>query len=613
MKKFFLSVTVLLIVSLFLIGCGGEDGVLGPTGSDAPIYLSGEQTFEGINHALASGAPVVFAGVVQSNNGTVIIPAGKGVTLVGDPAYSAGSGISATLIVSDGASISSASTGKIAKGNGTALAVVAPESVLSVRVTPGAGLTTYPVYNSVEDVATAGGGGTTVAVTGPVSVVGTGTSAGKTITAADLTSVTALFYVVGDLTVSADLTTTPLYVTGKTTFTAAQTALKALTAGSVESSAAITGTSNADITVTGELKTTGTTSNVALTGSGALTAGSLNLSGNLTTVTGTVTVKGASVLGGDITRGTSGAYHFGGDVTIADGKKIALTSTDTLTLAGGASIKAGANTVLSASGGDVAITPATGAVLTAAAASKKIGVSTAGIAFTGTLVVSGELEATAKPITVTTGTGILAVAPGGKITTTGATDAGAILLGGAANSVTLTGAGSWTAGGSRVNLTQTAANAVSITKTGSAAATFTASGTPTITVLGGDGSANVLTLGGGTEIALGGNGTKVGAISVVNNDTASKILFAAAGAKISTGLAAATTKVTTVAGGITANSGTVGSKLEVFSTGASGSSLKLGSIIPASDANFDGTDNVLTGPSATAATSIDGALTVTAG
>jgi hypothetical protein len=231
-------------------------------------------------------------------------------------------------------------------------------------------------------------------------------------------------------------------------------------------------------------------------------------------------------------------YTFGGDVTIADGKTLVLGGTNDVTLKAGSTVKAGTDTVLTAAGDDVVITPATGAVLTATAATKepaapaKIAVGTQPIKVAGTLAVSGELEADAKDITFTKTTGILAIAPGGKVTTKAAAGSGAIILGDSTNGVTLTGAGSWTASGSTVTLSQTDEDAAAISKAGTAAATLTASGTPAITVLEGKSAANVLTLGGGVEI----NVAAAGSIVLTYHATlASSINFATTSAKI-TGL-----------------------------------------------------------------------------
>ena len=129
-----------------------------------------------------------------------------------------------------------------------------------------------------------------------------------------------------------------------------------------------------------------------------------------------------------------------------------------------------------------------------------------------------------------------------------------------------------------------------------------------ITVLAG----KTLTIGGNTEIALGGSDSKIGSIVLKNGATPAVIAFEAAGAKISTGNTASAKVTDDIAGGIIANGGVVGAKLEVYSSTATGDDLKLGHITPASGATFDGTDNVITGPTSTADTSIDGTLTVTA-
>ena len=502
--------------ALFLVGCESPtNGDAGAAGAPGTIYLSGSQTTAGIQDAIDSGAPLVFAGVAQYDNGTVTIPAGRGVKLVGDDAYTVADNAAAFLILGDASSVTG--TGGIdAQSNGN---VIGPQAVLDASVTGGNKL----VYQTIGTGGAIDFTGNKAAVNGNVTIATAGVT-GSTIPAASLNGKT--LYVVGGLTVSNAVTATEISVvgnvtaaaaitgklsaTGKVTFTtAAQGALTGLTAGSVESSVAITTTSNGDITVDGELKTTGASSTVTVNGTGTLTAGSLDLAGNLVAGSGGVTVKGASVLGGDVTRG-DGAVTFGGNVTLTDGKTITLTGTAKLNLKGGASIKVGANTVLSASG-DVEITPTTGAVLTATSATKTIAVSTAGIAFTGALLVSGELKANGKDITATQTTGILAIAPGGKITTAGAANAGAIVLGDSTNGVTLTGAGSWTAGGAAVYLTQTGTDAAAIGASG--AATLTASGTtPAINVLGGSSAANVLTLGAGVTINVAGTAAKVGAV-----------------------------------------------------------------------------------------------------
>jgi hypothetical protein len=496
----------------------GTPGVEGPAG---PSYFSGPHTTAGIQDAIDSGAPVVFAGVTQNDAGTVIIPAGRNVKLVGTAAYTTADG--GALVVEALSSVTG--SGTLVASNNSGSHVIVPAGVSASA--NGSGVVAR-IQDGSEDIKP----DTVFAVKGPVTISGTATSTTNVLN----TELTGTLYVLGDVEVKAAITG-KLNATGKATFnTAPQTALAGLIAGSVESSVAITGASNADITVTGELKTTATAA-VTLAGTGALDAGSLDLAGNLTTGTGAVTVKGASVLGGNVSR-TSGAYSFGGDVTIANSKTITLTSTDKVTLKNGAAIKVGSDTVLSAPNGDVVITPVTGAVLTATEATKKIAVGTAGIAFTGTLAVSGELEANAKDITVTSEKGILAINAGGKVTTKGAVDAGAIILGGSTNGVTLTGAGSWTAGGSTVYLTQTDTDKATIYKTGTAAATLNAvaGGTPTITVLAGSVAANVLTLGPGVTIDVKGtNAAKVGAVVLTGDSKVGTLKLVDATSKVITG------------------------------------------------------------------------------
>jgi hypothetical protein len=136
------------------------------------------------------------------------------------------------------------------------------------------------------------------------------------------------------------------------------------------------------------------------------------------------------------------------------------------------------------------------------------------------------------------------------------------------------------------------------------------SGSPDITVAAG----KTLTIDAGTEIALNGNPVEtVGSITLKDGSGVAKIVFAGAGAKLSTALANVDSKVTgKIGGGIIANNGAVGSGLEIYSTEKSGSQLKLGYITPAPDAAFDGTANVVSGPVAGAgSTRISSTLTVT--
>jgi hypothetical protein len=395
----------------------GTPGVEGPKG---PIVLSAEQTPEGIQYAIDSGAPVVFAGVVQSENGVVTIPAGTTVTLVGNQAYSVKGSKTATLIVTDSAVISSASTGKIAKGSGTGLTVVAPQSVLSASVA--SDVTPVTIYNSFEEIE---GTPTTVALVGPVTISDED-SGGKNINVDDAEGVTTLLYVVGDLSVSEDLTLTPLHVTGKVTFTEEQTALKSVIAGSVESSEDITGASGADITVTGELKTTGT-AEVKLAGAGKLTAGSLDLAGNLTAGTDTtaaVTVTGKAEIDGIVTNGAAASvFVFNGPTTIdtftSGNAGTVIAGTGSVTIAK-ALTDTSTKTVIIKNSGGVTLTVANtiAANLVATKATIK-GTSTNGVT----------IESDATDITLDTGTSIDVTAEGASI-----------VAGGTTNKVTITGA-----------------------------------------------------------------------------------------------------------------------------------------------------------------------------
>ncbi|MDR3355626.1 MAG: hypothetical protein LBO04_00350 [Spirochaetaceae bacterium] len=99
----------LLGAALVLAGC--ESPADGSHGAPGPVYLSGGVSTAGINAALGSGAPVVFAGVVQSDAGGVVIPAGVTVKLVGSPAYTAyAADTGALLTFAPGSSITGSGT-----------------------------------------------------------------------------------------------------------------------------------------------------------------------------------------------------------------------------------------------------------------------------------------------------------------------------------------------------------------------------------------------------------------------------------------------------------------------------------------------------------------------
>jgi hypothetical protein len=213
--------------------------------------------------------------------------------------------------------------------------------------------------------------------------------------------------------------------------------------------------------------------------------------------------------------------------------------------------------------------------------------------------------------------GLTTASPSSKLALIGASGTnGAILAGAgkviAGGSTIVGGTNGWQAVDSNSSTVPVTISVDKIESDASTTALTAVTGTsqPSITVA----AAGTLTIAGNTEIALAGDSSAVGSIVLKYGTTGAKIVFAAAGAKISTSLTSGTTAVTaTIAGGITANGGTVGTSLTVTSTAATGNSLKLGSITPTSSSpTFNGAANVITGPTSTADTTINSTLTVTA-
>jgi hypothetical protein len=405
MKKTLRLLTVMILVimagSLVMLGCAnpadgaagqpGKAGEGGEKGTDGPTYLPPSVTTAAIQDAIDSGVLVVFAGVTQSDAGTVIIRANNKVKLVGAAAYTVNDDAAAFLIIEDASSFISGTGGIVTQAAGT---VIADQAVLDARVT-GTGKLAYQTIGEGGIV-----GASPVAIKGDVSITDTGAT-GTAIKASELSG--KELYVVGDLTVSTAVTATAinvigdvtaaakitakLNVTGKATFTAAQDALTGLTAGSVESSVTITGGTNANITVTGELKTTGT-ANVKLLGTGTLTAGSLDLAKDLTVgavATDAVTVKGEARIAGVVTNGAAASvFTFNGPTTI-----------DTFTSGNAATVIAGT--------GSVTITEP----LTDTSTNTVIIKNTGGVTLTAANVIAANLTATKATIKGTSTTGVI--------------------------------------------------------------------------------------------------------------------------------------------------------------------------------------------------------------
>jgi hypothetical protein len=298
-------------VSLSFLGCeSATDGSAGSPGAPGTVILSGEVTAEGIQYAIDSVAPVVFAGVVQSDDGFISIPANKGVTLVGGAAYSVKNGVNAQLLLNS-SSINAASTGKIAKGSGTLL-IVAPADVLA----------SANIASDVTSTAALQQGGDTIDVNGSnIAVQGNNITIGGAETSATNITVTDLaaksLYVVGNLTVDAAITgAAKIFVVGDATVSAAATGKVNWTITG-DLTATKTPTFNGDITVQG-----------TSTFTEALNAGTLSAGGKATFTTAGSFSSPSSLNGG---------ASFGGDVE---------TSNDSvLTVSGGAAEFTAASTL----------------------------------------------------------------------------------------------------------------------------------------------------------------------------------------------------------------------------------------------------------------------------
>jgi hypothetical protein len=348
-KFFFFGMVAVLGVSLSFLGC--ESAADGSNGAPGTIVLSGDATPEGIQYAVDSNAPVVFAGVVQSESGFVSIPAGRNVTLVGNGAYSVKSGKSAQLVLASSSSISAASTGKIAKGDGTLL-IVAPEDVLT-------GTKIASDVPAESRVALQSGGvidtsGNDIAVTGNITVSSSATSA-VNILNSELT-VNKNLYVIGSLKVSAllpavvnilvvgdaDVDTAPQTAAVKWNITGNLTASKTPT---VNGAISVKGTSSfTEALIAGAFNANG---KAAFTG-----AGSFSAAGSL---------DGGASFGGNVeTSGGAVVTVSGGAAEFAAGNTLkGYMSADSVTLAGALNIVSGSL----ATGGQILLTNSTSIVL----------------------------------------------------------------------------------------------------------------------------------------------------------------------------------------------------------------------------------------------------------
>jgi hypothetical protein len=434
-KKFYLvSLTALLGASLFLIGCGdAETGAAGAPGSVGPVYLSGGQTTAGIQDALASGAPVVFAGVEQSDAGEVIIPAGKGVKLVGTAAYTTYSSGGGVLIVEAASSVTG--TGVLISGHAGSPVIV-----------PGGVLTGGGAVVEIQDGSGVIAPAAAFAVKGPVTVSSEATS--KTNIRNDTLGTNTL-YVIGDVTVSAAISTaTKITVTGNAAVTADETgavvwvikgdldAQKKPTAGAgtltvggnavfAEAVSGIAGAvaigGNAEfknalatgagaVAVGGNLSVTGAASlggNLTVGGTAAFSSTLTNSAAAVAAFNGATTVTGAVTTGtGGLTIAGKGAAELKAAPVVDTGKLLTVSNSGGVTLGEGMSVKtlAGGLTI---SGGGKAVLP-DGKVITSEAAGTVLGTHWS----LGTA--AGTATATGSSVVFTAG-GVKGAASGAKL------------------------------------------------------------------------------------------------------------------------------------------------------------------------------------------------------
>jgi hypothetical protein len=566
-KKFFLGMAVLLMsASLFLVGCGDPaDGMNGAPGSH---NLNGGPSVAGVQAAI--DAAVATGGTVFLDNVTVTAAAAAiidfktaNVTVIG-PLTTAGAvdlvinaaeanvtlGADAALALGESTHlfIKKPNLNLADTGSGDVVDVVTelPENLLAGSVTAvkdlklGAAdsiidnLTVY-VYGTLtvdDDSALLTGSGTVVKAIGKVNVTETNAVA--------LSDDTVVDYSNAVITSSKAVTINLGAAVTKAAFDIAN-------GRDISLHADVLSIADTKIDGEGTLKVLGPVTDVATSGTGNIAFP--NATGTITVLTlgntGTIafghsapltiddvtaTFDGNATFASGIALAQGGKVVFNGDATLATTTKIAsaAATSDAVTLKSGKAIKVGnataSTTLLQAQGGDITLTPGgTSAELTVTAAASPapaklaVGGQDVTIGGTGTAVVYGELDASAKDVTVGS-TVSLAVAAGAKVTT----NTGTIILGDATNGVILDGNGSWTAGGAANSaiVLRGAADASSISYatqgTTSTPGTFTASGTaPNITVKDGASATNVLTIGEGTVIELGvTSGAAVGSITL---------------------------------------------------------------------------------------------------
>jgi hypothetical protein len=568
MKKSIHVLTALLVVlAMFFSACegpvgpGGKDGTDGSgtdgtdgIGDPGSIYLSGPVTTAGIQAAVNSAAPLVFAGVTQSDPALITIPVDRKITLVGEPALTVNAGGGVLLLEGDNAFLED-STGTVAAGTS---AVILNKGSAFTKGAAGAQVVPLTLASAING--TLPGGAvvsSTVAISGDINVKTSGAAAGE-ISLSELSGKTV--YLWGTLTVTNGVTATAFRVDGDvaaaSTITANITATGSVTA---TSTAAITGNVSAasfSSAVTGSDAVSGTlttTGNATFSGVDASTGGIITVGGNLI-ATGATTgfttgdaliVTGTSTFGGPVDFNAGNATFTGG-VTFKAGEAITIATGNTLTPTGAdLTLPAGTTTVQSTSllnigSGALTLTEVT-ALDTAASAvvvATNVGqiealLPKAGTAFSVRLATTGSLSANATvkkgtvldiPITVN-----LVV---GSFTLT--------LEASNTSPAKLTGAGSLVAGNTSIvpNAGLTAVDGGGTTTIVIGADSVTSTANTTVLTFGTNTAATVAASGNLVVTSAAINTfTGTGAITLTQGATAAKITFVggAAPAKLITG------------------------------------------------------------------------------
>ncbi|GHV78110.1 hypothetical protein AGMMS49942_29310 [Spirochaetia bacterium] len=352
MKRFnhglIVGLAVLLLAAVSFIGCespteaevvtgpAGPAGTAGTPGTGTPgnsgsIYLSGALTTEAVQIALNSAAPVVFDGVDVDN--LLVIPEGKTVTLVGNPAIRPATGGGLVLVVAGTVN----GQGYIAGGNtGTTQVIhkaafdtkyLAAGTTHLVALAPSGGL--IPADAIIDNDA---------AILGPITVKAAGTAAGE-VAVAGLTSKTV--YVIGNAQLDTAVTATALNVSGNVTtgvpFTASTTPLNV--GGNLNITAATTNAGTGAIAVGRNLTATGALS-LAVGASGLTVNGTTSIPGGfaLTGSTPKATFNGTTNIGGTINLGALSTIAGTGAVTLATAPAATAATTISITNTKGVTI-----------------------------------------------------------------------------------------------------------------------------------------------------------------------------------------------------------------------------------------------------------------------------------